>query len=250
MLVTLLLALPAPWRPPALLLATWRRWRTVLTATLLSVVVIGTVEIERAELTMAILLYAPPILALLVMAGVFTHWRRPSVWTTIAQRRGAGLADGWRLLVLCAGLYLALLLPIALLALWTMPTLANDPTPAVQRAAIFVSAWGIVSFLTVATIAVLARRGVAGLTIAWMAVPAMLAVAGPALGMSQEILEMLALVAPPFHAAARLHEVLGGGGADLAERVLTHLVSFPILCAGLIALGLQRVLVAPVEVDP
>ncbi|MEY4608043.1 MAG: hypothetical protein RL625_260 [Gemmatimonadota bacterium] len=250
MLVTLLLALPAPWRPPALLLATWRRWHAVLGATLVSLLAIGTLTIERAELTMAILLYAPPILALLVMAGVFAHWRRPSVWTTIAQRRGAGIADGWRLLVLCAGLYLALLLPIALLALCTMPTVANDPTPALQRAAVFASAWSIVSFLTVATIAVLARRGVAGLTIAWMAVPAMLALAGPALGLSREILERLALLAPPFHAAARLHEVLMAGPTDLTARVLTHLLTFPILCAGLITFGLRRLIAEPATVDP
>jgi hypothetical protein len=250
MLATLLVRLPAPWRPPALLLATWRRWRPVLTATLLSIVVVGAVEIERAELTMAILLYAPPVLALSVMGGVFAHWRRPSVWTTIMQRRGAGLADGWRLLVLSAAVYAASLLPIVLLALWSMPTVSGDATPAVQRAAVFVSAWSIVSFLTVATIAVHARRGVAGLTIAWMAVPAMLAVAGPALGVSKELTETLAFLAPPFHAAARLHDVLMGGGTDLTERVLTHLVSFPVLCAGLITLGLQRLLVAPSEVDP
>lgn len=252
MLPHLLIRLPAAWRPPALLLATWRRWRTMLAACLVSVVCLASVDAARAELVMAILLYTPPILALMVMGGVFAHWRRASVWTTIAQRAGAGLADGWRLLALAAALYLVLLLPIVGLALRRMPI----PSPAagvlhpVERAAVFVSAWGIISFLTVATVAVLARRGVAGLMICWMAVPAVLAFAGPAMGLEKEVTESLAYLAPPFHAAARLHDVLMGESADLTRRVVIHLLTFPILCAGLITLGLQRLVDAPTEVDP
>lgn len=249
MLPRLLIRLPATWRAPALLLATWRRWRAMFAACLVSVALLASADVGRAELTMAILLYAPPILALMVMGGAFVHWRRASVWVTIAQRAGVGLADGWRLLGLAAVLYLALLLPIAGLALRSMPTPTVDVPHAVERAAVFVSAWGIISFLTVATVAVLARRGVAGLMICWMAVPAVLAFAGPALGLAKEVTESLAYLAPPFHAAARLHEVMMGEGADLTRRVITHLLTFPILCAGLITLGLQRLMDAPAEVD-
>lgn len=250
MLPALLVRLPTPWRVPALLLATWRPWRSVLLASLVSAMAIGTLTIRRAELSMAIVLYAPPILALLVMGGVFAHWRRPSVWTTIAQRRGAGRGDGWRLLLLCAGLYLVLLTPILLLALGSIPTAPGDPTPAVRRAAVFGAVWTLVSFLTVATVAVHLRRGVAGVMIIWMAVPAILALAGPALGLPKEVTESLAYLAPPFHAAARLHEVITGGDVELRRRVLTHLLTFPLLCTGLITLGLQRLVAAPDAADP
>lgn len=249
MLASLLVRLPAPWRAPALVLATWRRWRTVLMTALLGLVTIGSVEIRRPELTMSLLLYLPPLLGLLVMAGVFSHWRRPSVWTTVAQRRGAGVADGWRLLVLAAALYLIVLGPFALLALWTMPTSGADPSLVEERAAVFVATWGAVSFLTVATVSVFARRGVAGLVIVWMVSPAVLAVAGPALGISKAWLETLAFLAPPFHATARLHDVWSGARSDLTERVLIHLLTFPILCLGLIRLGLQRVVTAPAEAE-
>ena len=130
-----------------------------------------------------------------------------------------------------------------------VPTSGADPSLVVERAAVFVAAWGAVSFLTVATVSVFARRGVAGLVIVWMVSPAVLAVAGPALGISKAWLETLAFLAPPFHATARLHDVWSGARSDLTERVLIHLLTFPILCLGLIRLGLQRVVTAPAEAE-
>lgn len=250
MRTALLFRFPARWRPPALLLISWRRWRPVLAGVALTTIGIGVVGTGRAELIMAVLLYAPPIVALVVMGGAFAHWRRPSVWPTIAQRRAAGLDDGWRLLTLAAALYLVALLPIAGTALATLASAQGDVARALGRATTFAISWGGISFLTVATIAVGVRRGVAGLTIAWMAVPAMLVLVGPALDLPTEVTESLAYLAPPFHAAARLHEVMMGESADLTRRVVTHLLTFPILCAGLITLGLQRLVDAPTEVDP
>lgn len=242
--------LPSMWRAPALLLVSWRRWRPVLAGTALTTLAVGVVGRGRGELIMAVLLYAPPIAALVVLGGAFAHWRRPSVWTTIAQRRAAGIADGFRLLVLAALLYLGVLLPIAGTALATLAVTAGGPERALDRAALFAVAWGGISFLTVATVAVGVRRGVAGITIAWMVLPAILAVVGPALDLAKEVTESLAYLAPPVHAATRLHEVLSGERVDLTRRVVTHLATFPLLCAGLLTLGLQRLLRAPTEVDP
>ncbi|MGA1418144.1 MAG: hypothetical protein ACO327_07040 [Gemmatimonadaceae bacterium] len=242
--------LPFVWRAPALLLLSWRRWRPVLGGTALSTLGVGAVGPGRAELVMAVLLYAPPIAALVVLGGVFAHWRRPSVWTTIAQRRAAGTGDGWRLLLLAVLLYLGVLLPIAGTALATLAAAHGGPERALDRAALFAVVWSGISFLTVATVAVGVRRGVAGITIGWMMVPAILAVLGPALDLAKAVTESLAYLAPPFHAATRLHEVLSGERVDLTRRVVTHLATFPLLCAGLLAMGLQRLLRAPAAVDP
>lgn len=247
---SLLFRFPARWRPAALLLISWRRWRPVVSGAALAAIAVGAAGADRAELTMAVLLYAPPIVALVVLGGAIGHWRRSSVWTTIAQRRAAGIGDGWRLLALAAALYLVILLPIAGTALATLASAQGGAERALGRATIFALAWGGISYLAVATVALGVRRGVAGITIAWMAVPGMLAVVGPAIDLPKELTESLAYLAPPFHAAARLHDVLMGDGADLTRRVVTHLLSFPILCAGLITLGLQRLVYAPTEVDP
>ena len=244
---SLLFRIPAAWRAPALLLLSWRRWPPVLTGATLATISVGALGRGRTELIMAVLLYAPPIVALVVLGGAIAHWRRPSVWTTIAHRRAAGLGDAWRLLALAAALYLLLLLPVAGTALATLASAPGGAEHALGRATIFVLAWSGISFLTVATVAVGVRRGVAGLTIVWMAAPGMLAVVGPALDLPKEVTEACAYLAPPFHASARLHDVVMGESAQLTRRVVTHLLTFPILCAGLITLGLRRLVDAPSE---
>ncbi|MEY2733382.1 MAG: hypothetical protein RL340_441 [Gemmatimonadota bacterium] len=241
---------PPRWRPACLVFAASRAWRRSLLLWGLALPMVALMARARAELGMAILMYAPPLIALAVIGAPFTLLRRPVVWTTVFARAGAGSRDCWRLAALGVVVTLVAVGGVATFALAGLRAAAPLPTTGVISLLLFVAAWSFSCTLAAVGAAAVVRRGVAGALILWLLVPAgFTALAGPA-GLPPSATHAVKILAPPLEAAVRLHDLFRGlVPADVAPWFVAQLVGFPLVALGLFGWRATRLAARPGAVE-
>ena len=241
---------PAAWRPALLVLAASRAWRRSLLLWGLALPMVALMARARAELGMAILMYAPPLLALAVVGTPVMLLRRPVVWTAVFARAGAGPRDCWRLAALGVVVTLGAVGGVALFALAGLRAAAPLPATGLVSLLLFVAAWSLSCTLAALGAAAVARRGVAGALILWMLVPAgFTALAGP-MGLPASAAHAVKILAPPLEAAVRLHDLLRGlVPADVAPWFAAQLVGFPLVALALFGWRATRLATRPSAVE-
>ena len=128
---------PVSWRPALLVCAASRAWPRTVLAWALALPMVALMARARAELGTAVLMYAPPLLALGIVGRAFTLVRRPTVWTAIFARAGAGPGDLWRLAGLTGALALAASWSVAVFALAGLRSAAPLPTTGIISLGLF-----------------------------------------------------------------------------------------------------------------
>ena len=232
--------LSSEWRGPALVLVTWREWRPLIGAVLAVAVVAAIVARAQLSVGMAVVMYAPPVVAIATFGGVVAHARRPSVWTVLFQRPGAPPAVLARLMVLSAAPFAVAI--VVLFAAVALGVYAGDVvTPGIWRQfASFGVAWTLVSFAAVAVVSASGARGVAGITVLWMLIPALVRIAARSLTIPEALRWMLEFLSPPFDASVGWLAALSAADSELTMRFLAQLVTFPTLCVCLLIWRFRR----------
>lgn len=241
---------PPSWRPALLVLAASRDWRWTSVAWGLSLPVVALMARARAELGMAILMYAPPLIALTVVARPFALVRRPVVWTALFTRATAGPTDLRRLAALCMAIALPATWGLVGAALAGLRAAAPLPATGLVSLGLFALAWSIICAVAAVGAASVARRGVAGLLIVWMIAPAAVAALTAPLGLPESASHAIKVLAPPLEAAVRLHDLLRGlVPSSVAPWFAAQLLGFPTVVAALFAWRSRRMAERPGAVE-
>jgi hypothetical protein len=241
---------PPRWRPALLVFAASRAWRRTVLLWGLALPMVALMARARAELGMALLMYAPPLIALAVVGPPFALLRRPVVWTTIFGRADAGPRDCWRLAGLGIVVTLGAVAGVATFALAGLRAAAPLPATGLVSLLLFVAAWSFSCALAAVGAAAVVRRGVAGALILWLLVPVgFTALAGP-VGLPASAAHAVKILAPPLEAAVRLHDLLRGlVPADVAPWFAAQLVGFPLVALALFWWRAPRLAARPSVVE-
>lgn len=230
----LLTRLPIRWRAPWLVVVRGRSWRGIVAT--VGAVAIAAVVISRTQVGFAkvVMFYGPPLLALTIFGGIFQHVARGAVWTTLLQRPVAATAELLRITALCAAIYLlaaGILLGSAFVGLASGSLLSSTGMPDLVVAS---GLWMIVVLCAVIAVSTFATQGAAGIAIAWLMAPVILTLIAPSIELGDIARHNLEFLLPPFDAVFGYSDVLRGKRPEVAVRYTAHLITFPLLCAGIV----------------
>lgn len=241
---------PVSWRPALLVCAASRAWPRTVLAWALALPMVALMARARAELGTAVLMYAPPILALGIVGRAFTLVRRPTVWTAIFARAGAGPGDLWRLAGLTGALALAASWSVAVFALAGLRSAAPLPTTGIISLGLFSLAWSVLCTLAVIGAAATTSRGAAVVLLGWLLLPAGFEAMTSPFDGPEMAAHAVKMFAPPLEAAVRLHDLLRGlVPADVAPWFLAQLFGFPLVAVGLFVWRARAVAAQPGAVE-
>ncbi len=230
----LLTRLPIRWRAPWLVVVRGRSWRGIVAT--VGAVAIATVVISRTQdgFAKVVIFYGPPLLALTVFGGLFQRIARGAVWTMLLQRPVAATAELLRITALCAVIYL---LAAGIVLGSTFVGLANGDllSPAGTHALLVASVlWMIVVLCAVIAVSTFATQGAAGIAIAWLMAPVILVLLAQSIELGDIVRHTLEFLLPPLDAVFGYSEVLRGKRPEDAMRYTAQLITFPLLCAGIV----------------
>ncbi|MBM3884340.1 MAG: hypothetical protein FJ361_00665 [Gemmatimonadetes bacterium] len=238
------------WRPALLVCAASRAWGWTVLAWALALPVVALMARARAELGTAVLMYAPPLVALGVVGRAFALVRRPAVWTAVFARAGAGPRDLWRLAGLSGALALAASWSVAAFALAGLRSAAPLPSTGLVSLGLFTLAWSVCCILAVIGAAAVARRAAAGVVMGWMLLPAGFEAITSPFGVPEIAAHAVKILAPPLEAAVRLHDLLRGlVPAEVAPWFVAQLIGFPLVVLALFAWRARRIAERPQAVE-
>jgi len=232
---------PRAWQPALLVCAASRRWRRSVLVWALALPMVALMARARAELGTAVLMYAPPLLALGVVGQAFTLVRRPAVWTAVFTRAGAGPEDLWRLAGLTGALALAAGWSVAAFALAGLRSAAPLPSTGLISLGLFTLIWSVCCTLAVISAAATTSRGAAVLLLGWMLLPAGFEAMVSPFDVPGTVAHAVKILAPPLEAAVRFHDLLRGlVPADVAPWFAAQLIGFPLSAIGLFVWRARR----------
>ena len=242
MLAFLLDCCPSSWRPALLVCAASRAWRRAVHVWALALPMVALMARARAELGTAVLMYAPPLLALGVVGQAFTLVRRPAVWTAVFTRAGAGPKDLWRLAGLTGVLALVASWSVAVFALAGLRSAAPLPSTGLISLALFTFVWSVCCTFAVISAAATTSRGAAVLLLGWMLLPAGFEAMVSPFDVPATVAHVVKILAPPLEAAVRCHDLLRGlVPVDVAPWFAAQLIGFPVSAIGLFVWRARRV---------
>ena len=242
MLAFLLDRCPSAWRPALLVCAASRAWRRAVLVWALALPMVALMARARAELGTAVLMYAPPLLALGVVGQAFTLVRRPAVWTAVFTRAGAGPKDLWRLAGLTGVLALVASWSVAVFALAGLRSAAPLPSTGLISLGLFTLVWSVCCTVAVIGAAATTSRGAAALLLGWMLLPAGFEAMVSPFDVPATVAHAVKILAPPLEAAVRCHDLLRGlVPVDVAPWFAAQLIGFPVSAIGLFVWRARRV---------
>ncbi len=242
MLAFLLDCCPSSWRPALLVCPAARAWRRAVLVWALALPMVALMARARAELGTAVLMYAPPLLALGVVGQAFTLVRRPAVWTAVFTRAGAGPKDLWRLAGLTGVLALVASWSVAVFALAGLRSAAPLPSTGLISLALFTFVWSVCCTFAVISAAATTSRGAAVFLLGWMLLPAGFEAMVSPFDVPATVAHAVKILAPPLEAAVRCHDLLRGlVPVDVAPWFAAQLIGFPVSAIGLFVWRARRV---------
>ena len=249
-LATLLGRCRVTWRPALLVCAASRPWGWTVVAWALALPMVALMARARAELGTAVLMYAPPLFALGVVGRAFALVRRPTVWTAIFARAGAGPQDLWRLAGLSGALALAASWSVAAFALAGLRSAAPLPSTGLVSLGLFTLAWSVSCTLAAIGAVAVARRAAAGALMVWMLLPAGFEALASPFDVPERAAHAVKILAPPLEAAVRLHDLLRGlVPAEIAPWFVAQLLGFPLVALALFGWRATRLAARPSAVE-
>lgn len=227
--------LPVAWRPAATIAVpqAMRAWGVALIVATVGAVLAG--WSRSATVGLLFELYGIPLTVVIASRGVVANIRTSPKWELVMQRPVDGKTFVWQLY--------AITIAAALIgsAVCAVPVFAAHFSALPGTALLeFSAVWSFEIGVALVAVSTVAASNDGELTLAWAVLPVVVRLLAQQAAAAKPVVDVLLFLLPPVDGAFGFLQIQLGARATMDTQYWVQLLTFPLLCTGIVFLGAAR----------